>query len=349
MRHSDILSFVPPHFVAFAWRYRLTSPVSSLRLAADDSHPPARAWISGTPGTGVLRAETTGLPRFLGDPRGRAGFLDPGGTATSGRGPLSLRADSSGAQAPRRLSSPRPCDIPASPSAFGSASAPTVNFFRGSITRPAHPLSTLRRADHSATTQDSLPAGGHPCRTGLHPARSLRRFQSARHPPSPGFSWRKPHKNQTPGWPPTRSCAIFPSDRRAASPPIRVHRYLSVALGRSIQSTFTKRIEFFRRRRDVGLRSAATSRRKNFVERPFAGSAAEGSGGRNDVGYYYIGNISRLFIIHVAALGGCLPDSYTPRASVRQWPSGRYPRQADSVQPRSGLVQRTHRWSVRYT
>jgi len=32
--------------------------------------------------------------------------------------------------------------------------------FRGSITRPVHSRSTLRRADHSTTTQDSLPAAG---------------------------------------------------------------------------------------------------------------------------------------------------------------------------------------------
>ena len=50
-------------------------------------------------------------------------------------------------------------------------------FFRGSITRPAHPLSTLRNAAHAVATQDSLPAGGpHPCRSGLEPAGCVVRF-----------------------------------------------------------------------------------------------------------------------------------------------------------------------------
>jgi hypothetical protein len=34
--------------------------------------------------------------------------------------------------------------------------------FRGSITRPAHSLSTLRRRAHARSTQDSLPAGDQP-------------------------------------------------------------------------------------------------------------------------------------------------------------------------------------------
>ena len=42
--------------------------------------------------------------------------------------------------------------------------------FRGSITRPARSLSTLRSAGHPVTTQDSLPAGCPPCRAGLSPA-----------------------------------------------------------------------------------------------------------------------------------------------------------------------------------
>jgi len=51
--------------------------------------------------------------------------------------------------------------------------------FRGSITRPWHSLSTLRRVDHSTTTQDSLPAAGQLCRTGLATRRvPFQRFQS---------------------------------------------------------------------------------------------------------------------------------------------------------------------------
>ncbi len=44
---------------------------------------------------------------------------------------------------------------------------PQNRFLRGSITRPAHSLSTLRRMDHSTTTQDSLPAVGHTLPDGI--------------------------------------------------------------------------------------------------------------------------------------------------------------------------------------
>ena len=56
---------------------------------------------------------------------------------------------------------------------------PRLRFFRGSITRPIHSLSTLRRMDHSTTTQNSLPAVGHtlPDRM-LLPARSQRKVSA---------------------------------------------------------------------------------------------------------------------------------------------------------------------------
>ena len=85
----------------------------------------------------VLRLETAGPPRFLGDPHARALLSDPDGTSAPGQ-----------------------YDASVLPSAFRTASAPAVRFLRGSITRPMHSLSTLRRTDHSATTQDSLPAVG---------------------------------------------------------------------------------------------------------------------------------------------------------------------------------------------
>jgi len=46
------------------------------------------------------------------------------------------------------------------PSAPTTASAPATTSFRGSITRPARSLSTLRSQGHPCTTQDSLPADG---------------------------------------------------------------------------------------------------------------------------------------------------------------------------------------------
>ncbi len=55
---------------------------------------------------------------------------------------------------------------------------PQTGYFRGSITRPTHSLSTLRRVDHSTATQDSLPAAGQalPGGTG-YPLGSNERFQ----------------------------------------------------------------------------------------------------------------------------------------------------------------------------
>jgi len=95
---------------------------------------------------------------------------------------------------PRRDLHARPYGASVRPSAFRTASAPAIRFFRGSMARPAHPLSTLRRADHSAATQDSLPAAGQalPDRM-LPPARFQRKVSahacslSASHPPFPSF------------------------------------------------------------------------------------------------------------------------------------------------------------------
>jgi len=55
------------------------------------------------------------------------------------------------------------------PSAGSTASAPTIGRFRGSIAWPTASLSTLRRLGYPIPTQDSLPAGGLLCRTGLEP------------------------------------------------------------------------------------------------------------------------------------------------------------------------------------
>ena len=77
------------------------------------------------------------------------------------------------------------------PSAFRTASAPATRFFRGSMARPAHPLSTLRRTDDSATTQDSLPAVGQLYRTGCcllqGPNERFQPCLTTSHPPFPSF------------------------------------------------------------------------------------------------------------------------------------------------------------------
>jgi len=142
MRRSDSLPPLPPHFVAFAWRYHGCTRVSF-------------PWSPGAPTTSLelvtrylppgSAVEATGPPRFLENPCGRVLLSDPGGIASAR--PLRRRD-----AAFRRFKN------------VGSHEDIT---FRGSITRPAHSLSTLRSPGRPGTTQDSLPAAGQLFRTGL--------------------------------------------------------------------------------------------------------------------------------------------------------------------------------------
>ena len=109
----------------------------------------------------LSRAETTRSPRFLGSPRVCM--------------PRSLTPASSSRQAQLGVST--------RPSVVLTTSALASIVFRGSITRPAHSLCTLRRADHSATTQHSVPAGGQPLPGGTgYPLGSIERFPISRLP-----------------------------------------------------------------------------------------------------------------------------------------------------------------------
>ncbi len=92
-----------------------------------------------------VRAETTGPPTFLGNPYCAYALLfDPG--MTDHTRPFSVRR-----HGPRSNHDEGSC----------------WNVSRGSITRPGHSLSTLRRLDRSTTTQDSLPAAGQALPDGL--------------------------------------------------------------------------------------------------------------------------------------------------------------------------------------
>ena len=67
------------------------------------------------------------------------------------------------------------------PSAQKTASAPRTVSFRGSITRPAHALCTLRSWGHPRTTQHSVPAGAYPLPgQDFHLLGSSRKFPSCR-------------------------------------------------------------------------------------------------------------------------------------------------------------------------
>jgi hypothetical protein len=67
---------------------------------------------------------------------------------------------------------------------------PRLLCFRGSITRPTHSLSTLRRMDCSIATQDSLPDGWPAFPGGLVARWVPTKVSGAILPPSPGFAWR---------------------------------------------------------------------------------------------------------------------------------------------------------------
>jgi hypothetical protein len=74
-----------------------------------------------------------------------------------------------------------------------TTSAPTTHLFRGSITQPAHSLSTLHNMGYPNATQDSLPAGGQPLPSGIgYPPGPTTRFQQSLITASPlsKLSWR---------------------------------------------------------------------------------------------------------------------------------------------------------------
>lgn len=143
---SDSLLSFPPHFVSFAWQYHTCVVISSL-----PSDHNAGLWARGLscrfPHSGlIVDVETKGSLRFLGNPYVHAlPFSDPGGTEHA-----------------RPISACR-CCLPQ----LLRRRLPQNLDFRGSITRPAHSLSTLRSMSHPITTQDSLPAAGQLYRVGL--------------------------------------------------------------------------------------------------------------------------------------------------------------------------------------
>ena len=133
IKHSD---FLPPLPRCFVSSLRGTAMRLGLRSRGRKTLRP-RAWgCSPDPQTGFL-TETTGPPRFLEDPA------------------MNVPCSSTPAGPLRSATAALWCCLPP----FGRRRLPRLSAFRGSITRPAHSLSTLRRVDCSTTTQDSLPDG----------------------------------------------------------------------------------------------------------------------------------------------------------------------------------------------
>jgi len=171
---SETLPPISPRFVAFAWRYHACDAAFRVRPFAAPATP---HYTGGGPGVcyagcpiPALNVETTGLPRFLGNP---SASMPCSSTPAGSAGP-GLYSPTDAAFRSRK--------------GVGSRDD---KFFRGSITRPAHSLSTLRSRDYSRTTQDSLPAVGQLCRAGLATRWvPLQGLASHHAPPCPGFAWR---------------------------------------------------------------------------------------------------------------------------------------------------------------
>jgi hypothetical protein len=132
---SDFSLPVPPRFVAFAWRYH---PL--LRFAPRGEATPG-AW------TTYYRGARTACQGW------RKRDL-PGSWATLACMP---RSQTPADRLPQASSGSAML-----PSANLTTSAPPKCHFRGSITRPASTLCTLRSRGRPRTTQHSVPAGGQP-------------------------------------------------------------------------------------------------------------------------------------------------------------------------------------------
>ena len=191
-------STVPSHDIPFPPQGLLgtDSPASTVLWNAPTPHRPSRrAWLPSLVSTirhgrfapfgGPWDAEGPGV--LLIAPLSPMRLISNGndGASQVPGGPLCACP----ALRPRRDLRARPYGASVRPSAFRTASAPAIRFFRGSITRPTHPLSTLRRMDHSTTTQDSLPAvASFPAQSASLCKVPTKGFSIASHPPFPSFS-----------------------------------------------------------------------------------------------------------------------------------------------------------------
>src|SRR5215472_14914470 len=141
-RHYDFLPPVPPHFVAFVWRYLRVHSFGS--LPGGRVHRRGLELLTRSPGR-ELAEETTGSRKFLGNP------------------------DCPFAHVQSTPAGPR------APDHCGAAAWPLVSeqqrlprkVFRRSIAWLSDWLSTLRGAGYPRPAQDSLPAAGQALPGGL--------------------------------------------------------------------------------------------------------------------------------------------------------------------------------------
>ena len=153
MRRSDSLPPFPPRFVVLRLAVPSRAPVFVSPPAR--RRPRARGFAVWQPHGQMLRDGDGRASQVPGEPScAYALFFDPGGTDAPGHYGASTR-----------------------PPLMSTTKAPTSRYFRGSIARPRHSLSTLRRVGHPTTTQDSLPAAGQALPGGIgYPQGSNERF-----------------------------------------------------------------------------------------------------------------------------------------------------------------------------
>ncbi len=166
---SDSLTSIPPHFVAFVWRYRVCARCS---LPGEGSAP---AWvlglITGRP-PGIERGEIRPSQVPGGPPCMRAPLCDPDLSPASGH--LGAR------DAAFRLVH----DV-----GQGNLDLTGLNHAAHMLAVYASAASVTRNA-----TQDSLPAGGQPLLGGVHPPGPIERFPVTSWPsPFPKLAWRTNH------------------------------------------------------------------------------------------------------------------------------------------------------------
>ena len=143
IERSDSLSLIPRHFVAFVQRYHPVLLVRSHVHGAQSTR--ARAWSPDSLHRLFISVETTGSPKFPGDPHVHM----PCSPTPVGPPRLAWTVGSV------VLLALRYCLLLA-----GRHRLPQQQILRGSITRPAHSLSTLGSEGLPSPTQDSLPAAG---------------------------------------------------------------------------------------------------------------------------------------------------------------------------------------------
>ena len=170
---SESLPPIPPHFVAFVWRYHMRAGSFAPVGCPARGLPQAGAhWSPGCPRVRGSHVETTGPPRFLGDPHARALLSDPDGTFAPGQ-----------------------CGASMLPSAFRTASAPAVSVLTG-LNHTARAFAVYASQDGLLRHHARLASGCWPdfARRDWLPAGSQRKVSvclTTSHPPSPGFPWRK--------------------------------------------------------------------------------------------------------------------------------------------------------------